>query len=49
MRVARPPTPPISDELREKLKSIMSRRYNAVSKTLDLSKFYCDEGKVLDE
>lgn len=38
------PSLPINEELKEKFKQVMSRRYNAVSKALDLSQFHLDEG-----
>lgn len=44
MRNGRPHNIPVGEQLREKMKLVMSRRYDAASKVLNLSKFYSDEG-----
>lgn len=37
------PNLPINDELKEKIKLVMSRRYDAMTKVLNLSQFHLDE------
>lgn len=42
------PNLPINDELKEKIKLVMSRRYDAVTKVLNLSQFHLDEQLCID-
>lgn len=39
------PNLPINEELKEKIKQVMSRRYDPLVKTLNLSQFHLDEGE----
>lgn len=36
----------MSDELKEKIKHVMSRRYDAATRFLNLTQFHLDEGKM---
>ena len=38
------PNLPMDNELKEKIKLVMARRYNSETLTLDLSQFHLDEG-----
>jgi len=42
------PNLPINDELKEKIKVVMSRRYDAVTKVLNLNQFHLDEQLCTD-
>lgn len=43
----KPPSVPIDDSLKTKIKLVMAKRYLADKKALDLSKFYSDPGKTI--
>lgn len=38
---------PVNEEVKEKIKQVMSRRYDPTTKILNLSQFHLDEGKLL--
>ena len=47
VKASLPPNLPINEELKEKIKLVMGRRYDAATKTLNLSQFHLDEGMCL--
>jgi len=41
------PNLPINEDLKGKIKQVMSRRYDPQMKMLNLSQFHLDEGKII--
>ena len=46
MRDSPAPSLPINEDLRTRIKEVMSKRYDVVTKMLDLSQFHLDPGNT---